>query len=134
MVFFPVDPFKHKKQYHQHHEIGLYLGLYSHSPAEGEDAVEILKRPANSFGTEEHPGNSSKRKGDKNLSGLLQAWEQTPLTGNVQVVPVFPEKEKRQEINSVDSSPGHEGPVGAVPESAQQEYDKGVADHQRDRY
>ena len=77
---------------------------------------------------EKDPGEGYQQEGNEDLKDLFDRW--VPFAGSEiipQIGPIFTLQERRDEQQGMDATPGDEGPVGTVPESADQEDDEDIA-------
>ena len=91
--------------------------------------MHILPGLPNTLRPENNPPNHRQEESQKHLPQFLEGREDAPFGHLVGVLAVLAREDERQEQNGVVRAPGDEGPVGAVPETRQQEDDEGVAHH-----
>ncbi len=93
-----------------------------------EDALDIAPGVGDTVRPEYDPPEDDEQESQQHLSDLLEGGEQASVGDHVAIFAVLAQQDQREEKQGVVRAPGDEGPVGPVPESADQEDDEGVAD------
>ena len=95
----------------------------------GEHLTEITDGAWDAGGTEDNPTHHGEHESQGHLTQLFQRGQHTAGSNDIGVFAVLAQQDERQEEAGMVESPGEESPVGAMPEAADEEDDKGVAHH-----
>ena len=133
MLFVFMNPLHHQhnanKQIRRPHSWPSEKSIACPKRSELHHPPKILPSHPDALGPEDNPPKHRQEERQQHLPGLLEGREDAPFGHLVGVLAVLARQYQRQEQNGVVRAPGDEGPVGAVPETRQQEDDEGVAHH-----
>ena len=79
-------------------------------------------------GTEENPGKNGQPKSNTDGKNIFETGQQPALGYNVQVVSVSIENNRGHNIKCIQKSPNDKGPVGPMPKTTYNKYDKNIPD------
>ena len=127
-----VAPFHHKEDGHRngnHPSVDGGRDVGRAIEEVGEHVPIVLKSMLDAVGTEEYPSHGCQEEGEEHLAQLAESGQQAACGNHIGVAAVAAQQDERQEKDGMIGSPGHEGPVGPMPETTDEEDDKGVQHH-----
>ena len=75
-------------------------------------------------GTEKYPGKGYQHEGGQLPENIIQGFETAEADQLVELFPWLLGNQGKYEVETMERTPNKESPVGTMPETAQEEYDK----------
>ncbi len=131
MLLPPLQPFHHQHNNDEQVRRPQFMkgeeSVARPQSAELKHSLKALPSHPNALCPENNPPNDRQEERQQHLPCFLQGREDASFGHLVGVLAVLARQYQRQEQQCVVRSPGDERPVGAVPETAQEEDDKSVS-------
>lgn len=129
-MVFPAHPLDDHQKADQRKQ-GFGKNLRHGKQGFGKKPGKVSKGFTQTGRPEKDPGKGNQRKGEPHFGRLCRRRQPFSFGHNLEVGAVGLDEQQGNKGQGIDEAPGKKGPVGSVPEAADQEDDEGVAQHLR---